>query len=68
MFSDLRKMDNASFIKAQFDVEKNAVSTNEKIGMYLTYGALFFGGVFTLLLIPKIIPYIKSALEGNFGL
>ena len=67
MFSDLKTMDNASFIKAQFDAEKDGVSPSEKIGMYLTYGALSFAFIFTLLLIPKIIPYFQNTVLESFG-
>lgn len=68
LFSDLKKMDNASFIKSQLDVEKNVANPTERIGILLTYGALAFACIFTVLLIPKIIPYVQSTLESNFGL
>ena len=50
LFSDLKKMDNASFLKSQLDVEKNVANPSERIGILLTYGALAFACIFTVLL------------------
>tara|TARA_Y100000996_G_scaffold415569_1_gene411274 strand:+ start:5707 stop:6162 length:456 start_codon:yes stop_codon:yes gene_type:complete len=66
-FGDLKRLDNASFIKTQFDVESGKKDPNERIALLIVKATIGFAVIFGLLLIPKIIPYAKSVLEANYG-